>query len=514
MNNINQEYQDYLRDESRSTGQAESIFFPVTAEEVRTVLLRAGKTSVTIQGARTGLSAGAVPQGGHILNLSKMNKITGLRYDQEQGRFVLTVQAGVLLSQIKRVLQERSFDTENWSGSSHQALDLLRQSGQWFFPPDPTETSASIGGMVACNASGARSYYYGPTRKHVEELTVVLSDGSLIRLQRGRDKVEAGRFNIITDEGRRLSGTLPSLPLPAVKNASGYYLQENMDLIDLFVGSEGTLGIVTEADIRLLPLPAAIWGVTVFLPCEESALRFVHAVRSELCPVAIEFFDHRALALLKEHAQAQNFDEKYHTAIYVEFHDKDEVSIRNSVMQLGRIAELCGGDEEKTWVATNRHELEKLHLFRHATPETVNTIIDRRRRLDSRITKLNTDMAVPSRELDNIVRLYNRRIEEENLEAVVFGHIGDNHIHVNILPRSIDDYLKGKILYLEWAKEVVAVGGTVSAEHGIGKMKVAMLKEMIGESGISQMKRVKEIFDPLGILCPGNLFPEPIRAGE
>ena len=514
MNNMNQEYQDYLRDESRSTGHADSISFPVTEKDVQAVLLQADNVSVTIQGARTGLAAGAVPYGGHILNLSKMNRITGLRYDQEQERFFLTVQAGVLLTQVRRALQDQNFDTESWSESSLQALELLQKSGQWFFSPDPTETSATIGGMVACNASGARSYHYGPTRDYVEQLAVVLSDGSLVRVKRGRDKVEAGRFSLTTVEGRQLTGALPSLSLPDVKNASGYFLQENMDLVDLFVGSEGTLGIVTEVEIRLLPLPTSIWGATVFLPSEEQALLFVQTVRDELDPVAIEFFDHGALALLREHTQAQNLDEEYHTAIYVEFHGGDEASVRDSVLRLGHLAELCGGCEEKTWVATNHYDLEKLYLFRHATPETVNTLIDRRRRLDSRLTKLGTDMAVPDKELLNIVRLYNQRLEEENLEAVMFGHIGDNHIHVNILPRSMDEYVKGKELYFQWAKEVIARGGTVSAEHGVGKMKVAMLREMIGEAGVMHMRRVKEIFDPAGILCPGNLFPEPLKAGE
>lgn len=514
MNNMNQEYQDYLRDESRSTGQADSISFPVTPQEVLSVLLQAGKSAVTIQGARTGLAAGAVPRGGHIINLSKMNKITGLRYDHEQDAFFLTVQAGVLLSQVRRALHELSFDTDNWSASSRQTLDALRQRGQWFFSPDPTETSATIGGMVACNASGARSYHYGPTRDYVEQLRVLLSDASEVVVKRGRDKVTGGNFSIATEQGRQFTGHLPSLPLPAVKNASGYYLQEDMDMVDLFVGSEGTLGIVTEVEIRLLPLPAASWGVTTFLPSEKQALHFVTAAREALRPVAIEYFDHRALDLLREHTQIQHLDKDYHTAVYMEFHGQDVASVRQDVLQLGQLAEVYGGSEDRTWVATNPQDLEKLHLFRHATPETVNTLIDRRRRVDSRLTKLNTDMAVPDSELYNVAELYNRRLEEEGLEAVVFGHIGDNHIHVNILPRSIEDYIKGKELYLEWAREVTAMGGTISAEHGVGKMKVAMLREMIGDSGVAKMQSVKKLFDPAGILCPGNLFQEPTRAGE
>jgi len=511
---IADEYQDYLRDESRTVGHAEHISFPVSAQDVHKALIYAGSTPITIQGARTGLAAGAVPQGGHVINLSKLNKITSLRYDDALDVFYLSVQPGVLLTQVKRALKELNFDTLGWSESSLQALNILRTKGPCFFSPDPTETSATIGGMVACNASGARSYFYGPTRNHIEQLTVMLSNGSVISLKRGRDKVVNGHFSITTDNGNVLSGELPTVPLPQVKNAAGYYLQDNMELIDLFIGSEGTLGIITEIELRLLPLPAAIWGATVFLPDLTSSLRFVHAVRAELSPVAIEFFDHCALNLLRKYAQVEDLQNDFHTAIYVEFHGQDEAVVRDAVLKLGQVAEHCGGSESNTWVATNPHDLEKLHLFRHATPETVNSLIDKRKRQDSRITKLGTDMAVPDSELATIINLYNKHLAEENLEAVMFGHIGDNHIHVNILPRSIDDYVKGKAIYLEWAQEVIKLGGSISAEHGVGKMKVAMLREMVGESGINKMQLVKMIFDPAGILSPGNLFLKPLRAGE
>jgi len=166
----------------------------------------------------------------------------------------------------------------------------------------------------------------------------------------------------------------------------------------------------------------------------------------------------------------------------------------------------CGGNEDATWLSTSPAEMERLLFFRHAVPESVNLLIDKRRLENPDITKLGTDMAVPDDKLVHIMSMYNRDLDEHKLESVMFGHIGNNHIHVNILPNSLEEYMDGKSLYLEWAREVISLGGTVSAEHGVGKLKTNMLAEMYGQEGISGMLRVKNAFDPEGLLNKGNLF--------
>ncbi len=517
------EHWEYLRDESRSIGEADSISFPRTEEELEKIVkvLAAEQIPITVQGARTGLTGGAVPYGGHVINLSKMNRITGLRYDH--GRFLLRVQPGILLVEVRKALENMQFDTTLWSQESVDALELLKQSGPQFFSPDPTEASASIGGMINCNASGARSYHYGPTRNHIESVKVLLTDGSSLSLVRGKHRTIDGQFRVASEAGNELSGTLPLYKMPDVKNASGYYLKPDMDLLDIFIGSEGTLGIVTEAELSLLPAPAAIWGVTVFLPNQDSALRFVRAVRGEQVdgirqsdiqlPVAIEFFDARALELLRkerEHnaafGQLQEIKSHYHTAVYVEFHGDNDMQATEWILSLGDLITSCGGDETDTWVAQNPRDMEKLQFFRHAIPESVNMLIDQRRNTEPFLTKLGTDMAVPDQHLTSMFELYDRRLAETGLEAVVFGHIGNNHVHVNILPRSLEDYQRGKELYLDWAQEAVSAGGTVSAEHGIGKLKTAFLAVMYGEEGLQKMREVKRLFDPKGLLSPGNMF--------
>lgn len=284
----------------------------------------------------------------------------------------------------------------------------------------------------------------------------------------------------------------------------------------MFIGSEGTLGIVSEAELRLSPAPGEMWSMTAFFEDEESAVNFVIRLREERFPeavvAAIEYFNVHALNLLREQRKTPAFESipeispEYHTAIYFELHGEDEEAVSEAMMQTCDILIEEGGDDEMTWIAVNEKEMEKLHFFRHATPEAVNLCIDERRKESPGLTKLGTDMAVPDCKLKEVIQLYSQSLKETDLEWVMFGHIGDNHIHVNILPNTMEEYEKGKAIYKNWAKEVIAMGGTVSAEHGIGKLKKSFLKDMYGEEGIEAMKAVKKEFDPQGRLNKGCLF--------
>lgn len=511
------EYTDYLRDESRRVGQAEQIAFPVSDAEIHAVLTDAHRrhAAITLQGARTGITAGAVPNGGLILNLSRMQKIRGLRATPD-GHYLLTVEPGLTLTELRRQIDDQSFDATDWSAESRAALETFREAGPFFFPPDPTESSASIGGMVACNASGACSYHYGPTRRFIEGLDLILADGDRLHLRRGEHRAVRRAFSVRTESGCSLAGNVPPYTLPAVKNASGFHAEDDMDLVDLFIGAEGTLGIVSAVELRLIPAPAAVWGITAFFPALDPALEFVVRLRAgslAVPPVAIEFFDEHALNLLRGQkatnpafAQIPDMPPAYHTAIYVEFHGADDDRISEAVMVLSDLMGACGGHEEATWIATDRRELERFKKFRHAVPEAVNLLIDQRRKTEPGLTKLGTDMSVPDADLKDILALYTRTLAETGLEYVIFGHIGNNHVHVNIIPRNLDEYDRGKALYLTWAREVIRRGGSVSAEHGIGKLKVALLREMYGDAGITAMRAVKACFDPDGRLNRGNLF--------
>ncbi len=515
--NVATEYPDYLKDESRRSGKAETISFPASEDEVRAILahIHAGGVGVTTQGGRTGITGGAVPAGGHILNLSRMARVLGLRHDADTGTFSITVQPGLLLADLRKMIRQGEFDTSGWSAESLGALARLRAAGRFFLTPDPTETSASLGGMAACNASGACSFHYGPTRRYVTAARVALADGAMLDLRRGREKAEGRAFRVTTEDGRVLAGQLPPYTMPRVKNASGFYAEDNMDLVDLFVGAEGTLGVFTQIELRLVPEPPCRWGVAAFFPSEAAAVSFVKAVRAqpaESLPVAIEFFDARSLGLLRRQkavnpafAEIPDMPAAWHTAVYVEYHGAEE-SVTQAVESMADLIVRAGGREDASWTATNEHELERLKYFRHAVPEAVNLLIDERRKQEPGLAKLGTDMAVPDGCLDDVLAMYHGGLDAAGLDHVMFGHIGNNHLHVNILPRSLQDYAVGQDLYLQWARRTLAMGGTVSAEHGIGKFKVALLREMYGEAGIQAMRAVKRVFDPAGLLNRGNLF--------
>lgn len=498
----NNEFDDYLHDESRQTGSARSISFPKTEQEVISAVREAAGcgSTITIQGARTGITAGAVPYGGHILNLSRMNVVRDVSLDAETGMNLLSVQPGALLTDIRKALDGTG----------------------WFFPPDPTEASASIGGMVSCNASGAMTLLYGPTRDWIEGLNAVLADGSIIRMKRGACMASGRRFNLHTDDGTGITGTLPDYVMPDVKSAAGYYSMPGMDMIDLLIGMEGTLGIITEIVLRLSPKPSHTAGLMLFAPAEDIAVQLVRFLRGERTgifdeftgrPAAIEFFNHDALDLLRRmkgenpaFAGIPHLQPHFHTALYMEFHASSEDEIDESVMQVMEAMTSLGVSDEDTWYAGNERELETHKSFRHAIPEAVNLLIGDRKRTNPELTKLGTDMSVPNEILGDTIGMYNDGLAEAGLESVIFGHIGNNHLHVNILPRNMDEYTAGKQLYLDWAKRIVDAGGSISAEHGIGKLKTAFLELMYGRNGIAQMIAIKDLFDPGHILNRGNLF--------
>jgi len=495
---FNDSHIDFLHDESRLSGSAETIAFPENEDEVRSVVAAvcAAGGTLTVQGARTGIAGGAVPKGGCIVNLSRLKEVG----PYQSGTGSLRVQPGALLADVRAVVE----------------------ANHLFFPPDPTETSASIGGMISSNASGAMSFFYGPTRRWIEALRVVLADGAVLALRRGGQKASGRRFAVTTEDGRVISGVLPDYPMPRVKSAAGYYAAADMDLIDLFMGMEGTLGIITGAQLRLIPQPSVICGLTVFLPSLEAALSFVRLVRGEkaagqegltIRPVAIEFFNHDTLNLLrrmnvegKGAGSIPTLRPHYHTAVYLEFHGEDEALVEASALAAIELATALGGNDEDSWYAANPRDLAPQKAFRHAVPEAVNLLIGERQRTDPAIIKLGTDMSVPDAELEDVMAMYCGDLASAGLESVIFGHIGNNHVHVNILPRDKAEYDRGKALYQCWARRIVAMGGSVSAEHGIGKLKTPLLALMLGEEGIAQMRAIKRLFDPGMTLNPSVLF--------
>lgn len=188
----------------------------------------------------------------------------------------------------------------------------------------------------------------------------------------------------------------------------------------------------------------------------------------------------------------------------------DEAQATEELYHLGWVLELAGGRDDATWVARTEVDRECQRFFRHAVPESVNMLIDERRRTDPTITKLGSDMSVPNTRLADVVAFYRRTLAESGLESAAWGHIGNNHLHVNILPRDAQDYRRGGELFAQWAAEVTAMGGAVSAEHGVGKIKAGFLETMYGHEAMVESARLKLQLDPAGQLGRGNLFSEKL----
>ena len=488
----------FLSDESRRTGTAREICFPQSADEIIGLLEEDKKTPVTIQGGRTGVTAGSVPDGGITINLSEMNQVISIGTDSA------VVQPGVLLTSLQEKLRSRGL----------------------FFPPDPTETTASIGGMVSCNSSGACTYHYGATRNHIRSLEMILADGDTLTIRRGEQHAKAGSFALTTEGGRTISGTLPQIRMPDVKkNTAGYFITPDMDMIDLFIGSEGTLGIVTKIEIELQPEPENLWGSVVFFKSEHAALRFVHMLRGEdsstggglpLHPQAIEFFGVDTVEMLREArkngaALTDMADIPAGCAVYTEFASDDRDALEPLFSALGQLIASAGGDPASSWFAFRGPDMLRLKEFRHAAPVCVNELVSEMRQNYPTITKLGTDMSVPDNRLDEVFAMYRGDLAREGFNTSLFGHIGNNHLHCNIIPRSEKEYLRGKELYTRWAEEVVCMGGSVSAEHGIGKLKTWLLRKLYTEDELAAMFEIKRLFDPQLRLNKGNIFGYNVR---
>ncbi len=523
VSDVQSQLESYLSDESGlGPGQAQIVFIPVTEKQLADFLreMNSRKLPVTISGGRTGIVGGAVPKGGALVSLDKMKSIVGIRWDERSSEWRVTVEPGIKLKEFQERIERKDLRMTTNGASESDWKDLpkfLSDSHQYFYPPDPTEDSASLGGTVATDASGARTYHFGRTRNHIRALRIVLATGDVLQIRRGENIVDSSRiFRIHSMDGGEKTVRIPSYELPHVKSAVGYFSQKKMDLIDLFIGSEGTLGVVTLIEVALTTKQENTAMFLAFFPSSDEAIGFVIKIRSlkeiesYLTVNSLEYFDANCLSLLGRLKRdgvvgtGIHFSETMSgAAVLCEFsyHDlpKAVEFIEKPLAEFGSSLDraVSGVDEQ------SREELRKL---RHAIPEAINRIVAQRKSLIPGMHKIGTDTAVSDEKLRPMMNSYNTLLKASNLENYVFGHIAENHLHVNILPRKSEELLEAERLAEKLAKVAVELGGTVSAEHGIGKMKRGLLKIMFREAEINQMVATKRALDPNLILCPGNVF--------
>ncbi|MCJ7813031.1 FAD-binding oxidoreductase, partial [bacterium] len=306
---IRDSYADYLMDESKyPDGTADELVFVYSENQIVQMIQQAfqSRIPVTISAGRTGIVGGAVPLGGTLLSLEGMNRFLGARWDEKEKCWFIRFQPGISLKRLQEMLDTNDEILQN------NSIPFAEESDKWFYPPDPTEKSAHLGGTVATNASGARSLKYGQTRKYINGLRVVISDGSVISLKRGENVIGSKKKWTIQNQLRKIEIPVPQYPWPRVKNTAGYYASNPMDIIDLFIGSEGTLGIITEIEIALRKKPDFIFGGVVFFSSEKTALHFVQltkkmamATDQPINPTALEYFDDFSLQLLRKKSKLE-----------------------------------------------------------------------------------------------------------------------------------------------------------------------------------------------------------------
>jgi glycolate oxidase len=414
---------------------------PESKEDVAAVVRIASERGVPVvpRGMASGLAAASVPFGGGIaLSLTRMNQI--LEIDEENR--TAWVEAGVITSSLEAAVEKRGL----------------------FYPPDPSSNDQStIGGNIACNAGGPRCLKYGVTGDYVMGLTVVLHDGQILR---------AG--------GK------------AIKNVVGY------DLNSLFVGSEGTLGVITEALLRLTTKPAFVRTARAEFPALEDASRTVNAILDAgVVPATLEMMDETAITCIEE-AMGLGLPLDVEAMLIIETDGSDEEAVVREIETVARVCRENGARE--VIVAQTEEEREQLWRARRSVSPSLARKAP---------NKLGEDITVPRSAIPEAVRRIKAISAKYGLPIVVFGHAGDGNLHPNILfdRREEEQWRKVKQMVGDIFQVALDLEGTLSGEHGVGTLKRPYMEQALGSLSLDVQRRIKEVLDPRGILNPGKVLP-------
>lgn len=474
---------EYSKDAANIKGDAGELYFPQSASELQALVRECyeKRIAMTFQGSRTALTGSCVPEGGAIISTERMDKIISIDKDN----LTVTTEPGVRISDL------------------YAALDPYGL----LYPSNPTETFSTIGGNVATNASGSKSFKYGPTRSFVMGLEVITGDGELLKLTRGENFAVNGKLVLVSENGKSYELHTTDYPSPdCTKNAAGLRLSPGMDAIDLFIASEGILGVVSQVTVKVVPKPEMLLGAIVFFSGKDTMLGFVKELRqshkedkADSPDVRLlEYFDHNALRLLKPHYAQIPAEALY--AIWIE----QECTNENADTLIEKIYALVGKYSkmaDNTWFAQTDTEHKRLTDFRHKVPLEINELLEKYGQ-----AKLYTDTAVSEEHFPAYFDLMYGKLEEYGLDHVVFGHIGDCHLHANLFMRSDEEKQRAMKFYNEMVEAALDFKGTFSAEHGVGKIKKDYLRKMYGPDFIENIREIKSVLDPAGLFGKGTMI--------
>jgi len=431
----------YSYDGTFAEGSPKVVLLPANTEEVSQVVKLASEARVPIvpRGMGSGMAAGSVPmiEGGMVVSLTRMNHI--LEIDTENATAL--TEAGIITADLQAAVEEMGL----------------------FYPPDPSSIRHStIGGNIACNAGGPRCLKYGVTGDYVLGLTVVLADGRILK-----------------------TGGKP------IKDVTGY------DLNGLFTGSEGTLGLVTEALLRLVAKPRHAKTALVEFASLDNASRTVTAILSAgIVPASLELMDQTALVCIEE-AMHLGLNTEVEASLIIETDGAEEQTATNEIEACARICEEIGVQSVKlAQTETERANLWKAR--RSMSPSLARKAPN----------KLGEDITVPRSAIPEVVQRLRAISAKHGLPIVIFGHAGDGNLHPNILfdKRQPEQWGKVEQMVAEVFEASLAVGGTLSGEHGVGLLKRPYMEKALGSVSIDVQRHIKQALDPLNILNPGKIF--------
>ncbi len=433
----------YSFDATRVRHMPECVAFPESTDEVSALLkvCTKYKIPVTPRGAGTGFTGASIPlKGGLVIALTRMKKI--LLVNEEA--LYCEVEPGVINYDLGKEIAKCGL----------------------FYPPDPASMkSSTIGGNVMTGAGGPSAIKYGVTRDYVMGLTAVLADGSVI---------ETG---IKTEKG-----------------VVGY------DLTRLFVGSEGTLGIITKIRLKLIPLPSAVVAANAVFGSRKGAIDAVSKiVHARLVPRTLEYIDGTAIRCVEEYLKEELplLSVNAEAILLIETDGDNEAAIE----EMNKIREVCAKAGARGFdVAQSDEEMQKLWKVRQSISAALSRL---------RPTKINEDVTVPRNRIADLMERLDEISKRTGLPIINFGHAGDGNIHVNVMTDADDK--EEYELALKTVDEIMDVAleldGTLSGEHGVGIAKIPYIAKELGENAIELSKRLKSAFDPLGIMNPGKIFP-------
>ena len=467
---LTETYQDYLQDESSLEGTADSISFPESEAQIGKILqvMRKNRMPVTIQGGKTGVVGSAVPAGGHIMNLSRMNRVKSF-FVAGQGEAYLKVEPGITLNDLRK------------------AIDRLKTPRAFFWPPDPSETTATVGGVASTGAMGRCFHLYGKSVSYVSGIRVMDAEGSIRDLKRGRGAM------VIDGESK--------------------------DLLDVYLGGEGMYGVITELTLRLIPKPAEIWGIGFFFKDREDGMSFSDQLQAASMEVqganiaAIEYLDHTIIKSLEMHQgdmtglkTIADMPPPISALVYVEIHADHQEAIEEMARSIVKIGSSSNVDPDNTWAFSGELEIDKMSNFLHTAAETAILQIAKSRSEDPGITKLGIDFSLGGDGLKTWIGRIEKTVQQENLKAAYWGNIGSNRLHVDILPENYEAFVKGKALLETWAERFPAAVGNAISAYGIGKVKKSIFRKTASKAYIEALLGLKNQLDKHHLWNPGNMI--------